>query len=208
MYDHLAMLCRSPHARKGGDFSLKQEFTRGIASKIGLGMYFEKETEPEHIEAVENALHRLAENFESWFEKERGGFLEATFGEVCSLVYCAENPKKIPDYPDVLIIAVDATKSAAACNEIAKEKWNELNPLAFPPVEDAWDLTSKEESPAKEEMSRETSAVAAAHEAAGEAYIAAGQAFEAAAEAYEAMAEERLLEYAETESEEVSGAAS
>lgn len=91
IYNHLAMLARSPHARKGGAFSLREDFALEIAGKIGLGLYFSDRISSELRAEIEDILFYLAEDFENWFIEDKRGHFSATFGEVYSFERRNEN---------------------------------------------------------------------------------------------------------------------
>lgn len=81
IYNRLSMLSRSPHAKKGRCFSLREELTVGIAVNIGLGLYRYPET-PYHLrEEAKAALLDLAWEFQQWL-RELGGVYDAPWGRV------------------------------------------------------------------------------------------------------------------------------
>jgi len=106
MYNHLAMLARTRHAQEGGEFSLKEEFTAEIAPKLGLGLYLQDSTPETLSRKADEVLNRLAAEFESWFV-ERGGILDATFGQVCSYDHAVKNGFEPGQYPHLLILDTD-----------------------------------------------------------------------------------------------------
>jgi len=123
IYDHFAMLCRIAKAgKRKKEFSLLKELTEELAPDLGLGLYIEKETSQELIEASSQALYSLAENFESWFVGRKKGFFEATFGEVCSLVYFVDNPEEVAGYEGLLVLAADVSQENKVRNNMAKKR--------------------------------------------------------------------------------------
>lgn len=84
IYNHLAMLSRSPHAEEEGSFSLREELTEELAENIGLGLYLTDKISSDLRAETEHVLYELAENFENWFVNEKKGRFSTVFGEVCS----------------------------------------------------------------------------------------------------------------------------
>lgn len=82
IYNHLAMLSRSPHAKKGYLFSIKEELTEEIAEKIGLGLYLKPGT-PAHLrEDAGSALLNLACEFQVWLVDVHKGRYAAPWGDI------------------------------------------------------------------------------------------------------------------------------
>jgi hypothetical protein len=82
IYNHLAMLHRTPHAQSGGAFSLHEELTEGIVEKIGLGASQHHKTNPGLRSDCETALNDLADEFEKWFIGEHKGYYPTVWGEI------------------------------------------------------------------------------------------------------------------------------
>ncbi len=82
IYNRLSMLSRSPHARKGRAFSIKEELTKGIAVNIGLGLYQHPECCDRLRQEAERALFDLAVEFQEWLLNERKGVYTAPWGQV------------------------------------------------------------------------------------------------------------------------------
>lgn len=97
IYNHLAMLARSPHTAKGKSFSLREELTEELAEKIGLGMYLTDNISAKLKVEVQNVLYELAEDFEQWFVDEKKGRFSTIFGEIYSVEKWSEisSDKKI-----------------------------------------------------------------------------------------------------------------
>ena len=113
IYDHLAMLGRSPGTMRGRAFSIRQELTEGIAEEIGLGLYLTPEiTEDLHYQS-ETVLLKLAGDYQNWFlADERQGKFETTWG----FIYSSE--RKLTEeernaHPLILIPDVPAAAAAA-----------------------------------------------------------------------------------------------
>lgn len=85
MYNHLAMLSRSPHAKKGGAFSIWDDVALEISGKIGLGLYFSDQISGDDRAEIEGVLKELAENFEEWLIDKKVGRFSATFAVVVSI---------------------------------------------------------------------------------------------------------------------------
>ena len=82
IYDHLAMLARSPHTMRGGAFSIRKELTVGIAEEIGLGLYLSPEINEELHHRTETALLQLASDYQKWLLYEKQGMCETTWGNI------------------------------------------------------------------------------------------------------------------------------
>jgi len=82
IYDNLSLLSLSPHAKKGGTFSLTEELTKGIAEDVGLGLYLHEETREELRAEAEATLLDLAVEFQNWLLEEWGGVYPASWGEI------------------------------------------------------------------------------------------------------------------------------
>ena len=104
VFNHLAMLARSRHARKGGSFSIRNELMREIAEKIGLGLYLHEKTAPQLRSQGEEFLLRLAGEFQQWLVKEQRGVFVTTWGGI-------HVPNKklfdLPDGYDTLMLTPD-----------------------------------------------------------------------------------------------------
>ena len=85
VFNHLAMLSRSRHARNGGSFSIRDELTKEIAEKIGLGLYLHQKTSPELRSEAESVLLRLAGEFQHWFIKKKSGEFTTSWGRMCAV---------------------------------------------------------------------------------------------------------------------------
>ena len=84
IYNHLAMLFRSPHAKKGGAFSVREELTEGMVEKIGLGLCLHAKTNDILRADCEAALNDLAAEFQKWFIEEEKGMYPTVWGEICA----------------------------------------------------------------------------------------------------------------------------
>lgn len=84
IYDHLAMLGRSPGTMKGHNFSIRQELTEGIAEEIGLGLYLTPEISADLRNQSEIVLLQLAGDYQKWLVEEQQGMFETTWGYICS----------------------------------------------------------------------------------------------------------------------------
>lgn len=105
IYNHLAMLFRSPHARKGGAFSLQKELTRGMVEKLGLGLSLNRKTNSAVRADCEVALNDLADEFQKWFVVKQKGAYSTVWGEVYS------SAKNVPQNGEpVLILTPDVTR--------------------------------------------------------------------------------------------------
>lgn len=82
VFNHLAMLSRSHHAKRGKPFSIREELTKGVAEKIGLGLYLHQKTPPDLRAKAEEVLLWLAREFQCWFIEEYGGMFNATWGPI------------------------------------------------------------------------------------------------------------------------------
>lgn len=82
IYDRLSLLSLSPHAKKGGTFSLTEELTKGIAEEVGLGLYRREETREKLRTEAEATLLNLAVAFQDWLLGEWNGVYPAGWGEV------------------------------------------------------------------------------------------------------------------------------
>lgn len=80
IYNHLAMLSRSPHAKKGGTFSIREELTEEIAEKLGLGLYLDEKTGFKLRAQTEATLLELAGDFQQWFTEKLPGIYSTTWG--------------------------------------------------------------------------------------------------------------------------------
>lgn len=84
IYNHLAMLSRSPHAKEGGTFSIREELTEELAGKIGLGLYLRLNTDDELRKETNYVLLNLALEFQNWLLEERREVYFAPWGVVCT----------------------------------------------------------------------------------------------------------------------------
>lgn len=84
IYDHLAMLGRSPGTMNGHSFSIRQELTEGIAEEIGLGLYLTSEISDDLRNQSETVLLQLAGDYQKWLLDEQQGMFETTWGYICS----------------------------------------------------------------------------------------------------------------------------
>ncbi len=83
IYDHLAMLARTPRTRRGEPFSIHKELTEGIAEKIGLGLYLADSTSDRLREETERVLLQLAGEYQNWLlDWERQGTFQPTWGNI------------------------------------------------------------------------------------------------------------------------------
>lgn len=82
IYDRLSLLSLSPHAKKGGTFSLTEELTKGIAEDVGLGLYRHEKTREELRTQAEATLLDLAGEFQGWLTGEWNGVYPAGWGEI------------------------------------------------------------------------------------------------------------------------------
>lgn len=82
VFNHLAMLSRSSYAKRGHPFSIRDELTKEIAEKLGLGLYLHQKTSVELRAAAEDVLLRLAVEFQHWFMEKREGRFITTWGSI------------------------------------------------------------------------------------------------------------------------------
>lgn len=82
VFNHLAMLSRSRHARRGGCFSIRNELTREVAEKVGLGLYLHEKTAPELRTRGDELLLKLAGDFQNWLVDEQHGVFVTTWGGI------------------------------------------------------------------------------------------------------------------------------
>jgi hypothetical protein len=108
IYNHLAMLARSPHAKQGGGFSIHEELTVQIAEKIGLGLYLDRNTAESLRMECEATLYNLAEQFQHWFIEERKGVYKTVWAEVR-----ATRPPQQSNETGTLILTPDVRQGAA-----------------------------------------------------------------------------------------------
>ena len=84
IYNHLAMLGRTPRTLRGGAFSIRKELTEGIAEKIGLGLYLSPRMNKELRKETETVLLEMANEYQEWLlEKTQEGPFETTWGYIC-----------------------------------------------------------------------------------------------------------------------------
>jgi hypothetical protein len=84
IFNHLAMLSRTPYA-SSGTFSIKEELTIELAEKIGLGLYLHEKTSPDLRDETESILLRLAGEFQYWFIEKHHGVFRTVWGSMLSL---------------------------------------------------------------------------------------------------------------------------
>lgn len=80
VFNHLAMLSRSPHAKQGKPFSIREELTVEIAEKLGLGLILHEKTSLALRSRGENVLLQLAREFQHWLVDKRRGSYVTTWG--------------------------------------------------------------------------------------------------------------------------------
>lgn len=102
IYNRLAMLSRTPHARGGGAFSIREELTEELAGKIGLGLYLRLDSDNELRNECDHVLLGLASEFQGWLVKERNGFYFAPWGVVC-IPQKREALKDLYDQPQLIM---------------------------------------------------------------------------------------------------------
>ena len=113
IYDHLAMLGRSPGTMRGHPFSIRRELTEGIAEEIGLGLYLTPEISEDLHDRSEKLLLELAGDYQSWLlDDERQGTFETTWGYICTSD--RELPKKLRDSHPLILIPDVALATATA----------------------------------------------------------------------------------------------
>lgn len=108
VYNHLAMLFRSPHAKKGGAFSLQKELTKGIVEELGLGLYLHPKTSGTLRTNCEVALNDLANEFQEWFVVKQKGAYSTVWGEIYA--YAGAVP---PNSEPVLILTPHVDQGVA-----------------------------------------------------------------------------------------------
>jgi len=84
IFNHLAMLSRTPYARSG-TYSIREELTIEIAGKIGLGLYLHEKTSNDLRDETEKILVQLAREFQYWFVKEHQGIFHTVWGSILSV---------------------------------------------------------------------------------------------------------------------------
>jgi hypothetical protein len=114
IYDHMAMLARSPQTMSGGTFSIRQELTEGIAEEIGVGLYLTPEINEELHNRSETVLLELARDYQNWLlDDERQGIFETTWGYICTSN--REVPNEVRNsHPLILNPDVDVARPSAA----------------------------------------------------------------------------------------------
>lgn len=105
IFNHLAMLSRTPYARSG-TFSIREELTIELAEKIGLGIYLHEKTSPDLRDETEEVLLRLAREFQHWFIEAHRGVFRTVWGSLLS-VDKEDLREQIPDNSIVLVPDVD-----------------------------------------------------------------------------------------------------
>ena len=84
IFNHLAMLSRTPYARSG-TYSIREELTIEIAGKIGLGLYLHEKTSNDLRDETEKILVQLAREFQYWLVKEHQGIFHTVWGSIISV---------------------------------------------------------------------------------------------------------------------------
>lgn len=117
IYDRLSLLSLSPHAKKGGTFSLTEELTKGIAEEVGLGLYRREETREELRTEAAATLLNLAVTFQDWLLKEWNGVYPVGWGEVRARVEATTEQ----DCPTGTIVWLnpDATRHTSTHRQVA-----------------------------------------------------------------------------------------
>lgn len=112
IYNHLAMLARTPGTLRGEPYSIQTELTERLARKIGLGLYKSPRIESELRNEAESVMLRLAVEYQNWLlEKTQKEPLQTTWGYIC--VFGRPVPEEVrATYP--LILIVDAGKARFA----------------------------------------------------------------------------------------------
>jgi hypothetical protein len=105
IFNHLAMLSRTPYARSG-TFSIREELTIELAEKIGLGLYLHEKTSPDLRDETENILLRLAGEFQYWFIEEHKGVFHTVWGSMLSVAR-EELKEEISDNTIILVPDVE-----------------------------------------------------------------------------------------------------
>lgn len=82
IFNHFAMLARTPHAKKSAPFSIKEELTNKIAEKLGLGLCMHQKTSQKLRVRGEDVLFQLALDFQTWFTDEKKGVFVASWGVI------------------------------------------------------------------------------------------------------------------------------
>ena len=83
IFNHLALLSRTPYARTG-TYSIREELTIEMAGKIGLGLYLHEKTSSDLRDETEKILVQLAREFQYWFIKEHEGIFHTVWGSILS----------------------------------------------------------------------------------------------------------------------------
>jgi len=83
IYNHLARLCRSSYARRGGSFSIREELTDEIAGKIGMGLYLRLDQNDELRQECNRVLFYLALSFQNWLIERKEVYV-APWGIICT----------------------------------------------------------------------------------------------------------------------------
>lgn len=110
IFNHLAMLSRTPYARNG-TYSIREELTIELAEKIGLGLYLHEKTSPDLRDETEIIMVRLAGEFQYWFIEEHQGIFRTVWGSMLS----SEKEELRRELPDNSIILVpDVEKQLAS----------------------------------------------------------------------------------------------
>jgi len=112
IYNHLAMLGRTPGTMIGEPFSIREELTARLAGKVGLGLYLSPGIENELRQEGESVMLRLAGEYQDWLlEKTQEGPFETTWGYI-SVVGQPISEEVRATYP--LIMIADVVKARFA----------------------------------------------------------------------------------------------
>lgn len=84
IYNHMAMLARTPGTLYGEPYSIREELTERLAGKIGLGLYKSLPIENDLRKEAESVMLRLAAEYQEWLiEKTQQEPLQTTWGYIC-----------------------------------------------------------------------------------------------------------------------------
>jgi len=119
IFAHLAMLSRSPHAKKGGSFSIQEELTVEIAEKLGLGPCLHADTPTRLREDCLITLMDLAYEFQRWLVAEQDGIYATIWGGLCSSE--KEEVARESDLSPLLVLQPDVQKKVLAATETAAQ---------------------------------------------------------------------------------------
>lgn len=112
IYNHLAMLGRTPGTMAGEAFSIREELTMRLAEKVGLGLYLSPRIDNELRQEGEGVMLRLAGEYQDWLlDKTQDGPLPTTWGYIC--VFERPIPEEVrATHPLILIADVAKTEFA------------------------------------------------------------------------------------------------